>query len=370
MDYDVAALSLATPPASAPVQSYRPAVAVKNLGIHDADVTGTLSIYDRDAGTLITRMNLAANSIEPGETRNAVADQLWEPVTADIGRAFLFIATITYPPDQNLSNNNLAPVTVIVTAAPPTPPPPVEAHADQHEDGGGDELDVDGLTGKLAEAQTPSEHASNHEDGGTDQLDVAGLTGELATPQTPKAHASTHQLGGTDVISGIEPSAHASSHEPGGDDVLGPLPPAEHAGDHILGGNDSLPDVPFFAASSVGFAPVVVDSLVDSSLGTQPLSLAALPAKLLVIAQVKIVIPDSPLQHQAEFYPTTPSDEGPRQSFVLLGNPASSQLLPITLVCTMPYTEGLESQVDIHMFNLSPSTLTATIVSIAVFPML
>ena len=89
MDYDVAAISLATPPASAPVQSYRPAVAVKNLGIHDADVTGTLSIYDRAAGTLLTTMNLAANNIAPGETRNAVANQLWEPTPGDIGRAFL-----------------------------------------------------------------------------------------------------------------------------------------------------------------------------------------------------------------------------------------------------------------------------------------
>lgn len=240
MDYDVAAKSLASPPASAPVQSYRPAVAVENLGIHSASVTGTLRIYDRDAGTLITTMALAASDIEPGETRNATADQLWEPVAGDIGKAFLFTATIVYPPDQDLSNNNLGPTTVIVTAAPPPPPPPVEAHASQHEDGGGDEIDVDGLTGKLAEAQTPTEHASNHEAGGDDQLSVTGLLGELATPQTPKTHASTHGTGGSDPVTGLPVTAHHTSHEPGGSDALSGIPAAAHKTSHQNGGTDEL----------------------------------------------------------------------------------------------------------------------------------
>jgi hypothetical protein len=220
MDYDVAAASLASPPASAPVTSYRPAVAVANLGIHPATVTGTLRIYDRDAGTLLKSMLLASTDIAVGQTKNVLADQLWEPTAGDIGKAFLFIATVVYPPDQYLPNNNLAPVTVIVTAAPPPPPPPVAAHASQHENGGADELDVEGLTGKLAENQKPTEHASNHEEGGEDQLDVAGLAGELATPQTPKAHHATHEEGGSDVIAGITPGPHATEHEAGGDDEI------------------------------------------------------------------------------------------------------------------------------------------------------
>jgi len=248
MDYDVAAVSLASPPASAPVQSYRPSVAVANLGIHTASVTGTLRIYDRDAGTLLATMNLAASDIDPGETRNATADQLWEPVAGDIGKAFLFIASIVYPEDQNLSNNNLSPVTVTVTAAPPPPPPPVEAHASQHEDGGGDEVDVDGLTGKLAEAQTPTEHASNHESGGADELSVEDLTGTLATPQTPSTHASSHQTGGSDPITGIPPEAHKTNHQNGGTDEISvaglsgvladPQNPATHGVDHSLNGDD------------------------------------------------------------------------------------------------------------------------------------
>ena len=43
-------------------------------------------------------------------------------------------------------------------------------------------------------------HASSHEDGGSDEINVTGLSGELADPQTPKTHASTHKAGGSDEI--------------------------------------------------------------------------------------------------------------------------------------------------------------------------
>ena len=43
-------------------------------------------------------------------------------------------------------------------------------------------------------------HVSTHQDGGADELNVAGLSGVLADPQTPATHASTHSDGGTDEI--------------------------------------------------------------------------------------------------------------------------------------------------------------------------
>jgi hypothetical protein len=73
-------------------------------------------------------------------------------------------------------------------------------HSSTHEDGGGDEIDVTGLSGLLADPQTPDSHASTHENGGSDELDVTGLEGVLAEPQTPASHASTHQDGGSDEI--------------------------------------------------------------------------------------------------------------------------------------------------------------------------
>ena len=104
------------------------------------------------------------------------------------------------------------------------------AHAASHQDGGGDEISVAGLSGVLAEPQTPSAHAASHQDGGGDEISVAGLFGVLADPQTPSAHAASHQDGGGDEISvaGLSgaladpqtPSAHAASHQDGGGDEI------------------------------------------------------------------------------------------------------------------------------------------------------
>lgn len=43
-------------------------------------------------------------------------------------------------------------------------------------------------------------HASNHENGGSDEIDVTGLSGLLADGQTPLAHKTSHQSAGTDAI--------------------------------------------------------------------------------------------------------------------------------------------------------------------------
>jgi len=74
-------------------------------------------------------------------------------------------------------------------------------HATRHENGGGDEISVAGLSGVLADPQTPADHASTHENGGGDEISVAGLSGLLADPQTPLSHAASHQNGGADEIS-------------------------------------------------------------------------------------------------------------------------------------------------------------------------
>lgn len=50
------------------------------------------------------------------------------------------------------------------------------------------------------DAAAAEAHASSHENGGGDEISVAGLSGELADPQPPKAHASSHASGGTDAV--------------------------------------------------------------------------------------------------------------------------------------------------------------------------
>jgi len=46
----------------------------------------------------------------------------------------------------------------------------------------------------------PAAHASTHQNGGSDEINVDGLSGLLADSQTPLAHKTSHQAGGSDAI--------------------------------------------------------------------------------------------------------------------------------------------------------------------------
>jgi hypothetical protein len=106
----------------------------------------------------------------------------------------------------------------------------IKSHKAQHENGGADEISVAGLSGQLADGQTPLAHKTSHQDGGSDEISVTGLSGELTDVQKPKAHVTSHQNGGTDELSvtGLNgtladpqtPLSHAASHTTGGTDIL------------------------------------------------------------------------------------------------------------------------------------------------------
>jgi hypothetical protein len=190
-DYDVQALALAVPPASAPVATYYPAVSVRNNGIHPAPVTGTLRIHDKAAGTLVATLALLSTSnLNPGATASVPATTAWSPTTSDIGKQFLFSAEVKSPLDEVPGNNQLSPVTVLVTAEPPAPPPVTVRHAAQHEHDGADEIDVSGLPGVLASGQYPKPHKYTHGIDGDDMLNVDGLPGELHDSQPALAHGN------------------------------------------------------------------------------------------------------------------------------------------------------------------------------------
>jgi len=200
-DYDVGITGLDQPPATAPVQTYYPAVAVKNYGIHPAAVTGLLRIYDKATGELLETHDLASTAdIPAGETRNVASTQHWVPTEADIGRQFLFIADVTTWRDQYEPNNHLPPTTVTVTVAPPPPPPAVTPHAAQHQSAGADAINVDGLHGELDDPQAAKAHKTSHQLGGSDQLNVTGLSGILADGQPIAEHHKEHEAGGGDEL--------------------------------------------------------------------------------------------------------------------------------------------------------------------------
>jgi len=111
-----------------------------------------------------------------------------------------------------------------------------EAHAANHQNGGSDEVNVQGLSGLLADGQTPLGHAASH-DGGADDLNGA---------LTPNAHAASHQNAGGDEISvtGLSgtladaqtPAAHKDAHDPeNGGDPLDTAAAAEIAGVQAAG---------------------------------------------------------------------------------------------------------------------------------------
>jgi len=229
-DYDVSALSLASPPQLAPVSTYRPAVNVENLGIHDAICTGTLRIYDKATGLLVASFTLAPASIAAGDTGTITSPEYWTLTQADVGRQFIIIAHVEYAPDQYMPNNDLAPTLVTITAEAPPPPPTVTAHASQHQHGGTDQLNVEDLPGVLRDPQDPTEHHTTHEAEGDDPLDVTNLPGKLLDTQKPDAHKVSHQKAGDDEmnVAGLSgkladpqtPTEHHGSHEDTGDDQL------------------------------------------------------------------------------------------------------------------------------------------------------
>ena len=187
MDYDVRVLGLSSPPAAAVQTQYRPAVSVRNEGLHDTLVSGYIRIYS--AGLLVFSSEIFSGTLSPGATGTADAVDIWTPAAPG---SYVVQAYATAPLDQDDSNNLLPPTTIVVAEGEAPPGPDVPLHAPQHEEGGADQLNVDGLSGVLAQAQPPSTHVASHQAGGADQLNVAGLAGVLANPQTPIVHSNAH----------------------------------------------------------------------------------------------------------------------------------------------------------------------------------
>jgi hypothetical protein len=209
-DYDVGAVGLSSPPGSAVLASYRPGILVRNNGIHPALAFGTVRIYK--AGLLVFSSEVYSGTIQPGETKPAQAVEYWTPAVVGTYNVQGYVSCNL---DQVEPNNNLAPVNIVVGTTPPPPPPIVTPHASQHEEGADDELNVDGLPGKLAERQDPYSHASDHEQGGTDTINVSGLPGLLADAQKPNEHGNEAHLPAFATPAQVADSVGAHNSLPG-----------------------------------------------------------------------------------------------------------------------------------------------------------
>jgi len=187
MDYAIRITGLFCPPALAySTEQYRPGVTVQNDGSFANSASGSLRIYDKTSGLLIKTTSIYSGPIPAGDSRVAQSDSYWLPPYEG---EFFAIAHL----EATNAKADMPPAFFTVSSLPPPPPPTVPAHAEQHEDGAVDELNVSDLSGVLLEGQHPEDHASNHQLSGPDQLNVSGLSGVLAQAQTPAAHgAATH----------------------------------------------------------------------------------------------------------------------------------------------------------------------------------
>jgi hypothetical protein len=110
----------------------------------------------------------------------------------------------------------------------------VPNHHARHENGGADEVNVAGLSGLLADPQTPLAHAASHQNGGGDEIGVGGLSGLLAdsqiagymydvghpiSPTLPApGDAMTWDGAAWGPVGGVSP--HDWTHEAGGSDEI------------------------------------------------------------------------------------------------------------------------------------------------------
>ena len=186
MDYDVEVLGLKTPASTSPLAPYRLAVSVRNNGIHAAVASGYVRVYS--AGLQIFESEVFSNTLAPGVTGDCSSLGYWTPPAEGF---YMIQGYISTPLDQVEPNNNLNPTNVHITGTPPTPPTPVELHAAQHEEGGKDELSIEGLPGRAADPQAALAHVASHQAGGTDALNVGSLLGVLATDQPAQVHSNT-----------------------------------------------------------------------------------------------------------------------------------------------------------------------------------
>jgi len=147
--------------------------------VNYADETGLVSagfrIYNDSTGLLIYQSDIIPVEIAKGETVDVSAlTDFMPPAPADDTYFVLFDGNAANALVPDGINIHLGSMYFDVKPAPLGPIP--AGHHVTHEDTGIDEIDVTGLAGLLADAQTPLAHAASHEEGGADELEAADLT--------------------------------------------------------------------------------------------------------------------------------------------------------------------------------------------------
>jgi len=110
-----------------------------------------------------------------------------------------------------------------------------KAHKTSHENGGGDEISVAGLSGELADDQPAKAHKASHQSAGADELDLTGMKADSLAEQTADTGVTVDtclikdgKVADSNLLEGDSkatvqdhaPKAHKASHQDGGTDEL------------------------------------------------------------------------------------------------------------------------------------------------------
>lgn len=150
-------------------------------------VSGGFRIYNGSTGLLVHQTDITPIEITKGQTADVSALTDFSPPGPAVDTYFVLF--------DGIAANALVPDGITLQLGQfyfdvkPAPLGPIPAgHAVTHEDTGIDEIDVTGLSGLLADPQTPILHHLEHEAGGADEMSLIGMSGELADDQPALAH--------------------------------------------------------------------------------------------------------------------------------------------------------------------------------------
>lgn len=204
---DIRATSFVSPLSEVDFASVPLTVHIVNVADETGLINGKFRIYNGSTGLLIHTSDIAPLTMVAGQVADVSALTDFDPPAPADDTYFVCF-------DGNASNAlvpdgiNFALGAFYFDVKPVGMGPAQPSHHLTHEEGGSDEIPIedmgtaelndtlvlapDGTGGVVFRAETgggaPAAHAASHENAGSDEISVAGLSGVLANPQTPAAH--------------------------------------------------------------------------------------------------------------------------------------------------------------------------------------
>jgi hypothetical protein len=179
---DIRAILYPSPLSEVDFESVVLTVRLKNYADETGEVTGTFRVYNDTTGLLIHTSEIEPVTVAAGVTVDVSALTDFDPpAPADDVYFVIFdgVAVNALVPDGISFHRAAWYFDVKPVGMGPAP----AAHHGTHEDTGSDEIDVTGLSGLLADEQTPLAHAASHEAGGADEIALLSETPQTLTDQ-------------------------------------------------------------------------------------------------------------------------------------------------------------------------------------------